>query len=233
MTPSKVEIEHDPGGTSSEKNPRFNKQFRIDTDEDGIFEIYKHYRPPLEAQVKRLDTGQRFRMIVAHAKSKGIFSNNDRLHWERESQRNRRKLFAECTSIRRRVDEWLEAGSDVVVMGDINDGPGMDYTEFQFARSAVEIIIGDLYEVDFILRSVVERPRWGKYGWNPSTATFTDSFTDKRVDALIDHILYSQGLSAVADSKSVWNPYQSDHAKPHRKKLQKASDHYPVSVEFQ
>ena len=231
--PAKVEVEHDPGGTATLKNPPFTEQFQIDTDEDGIKELYKHYRPPLEAKVTKLDDNTSFKLMVVHAKSKGIFSNNERLHWEREAQRNRRKLFAECTSIRRRVDEWLKNGEGVVVMGDINDGPGMDFTEFQFARSAVEIVIGDIYEVDSLLRSVASRPKWGNYGWEPSTASFVDSFTGKRVNALIDHILFSQQIDMVPDSGRIWNPYDDDQLANDsaiKAALRKASDHYPVEL---
>ena len=118
-------------------------------------------------------------------------------------------------------------------MGDINDGPGMDYTEFQFARSAVEIVIGDIYEVDTLLRSVVTRPSWGYYGWKPSTASFVDSFTGKRVNALIDHILYSQNIQMVSDSGRIWNPYEDEQLTNDntiKSALQRASDHYPIEL---
>lgn len=107
--PNVCSLQHDPGGRAGHKtNPPFNEAFQADSDADGIKELYKHYRPPLEAKVSRADGGADFWILVAHAKSKGIFSAMDRVHFERTSDRNRRKLFAECSSIRLRVEEWLE-----------------------------------------------------------------------------------------------------------------------------
>ena len=126
--PNMVKAEHDPGGKAGTvKNPRFNEPFQADSDGDDIKELYTHYRPPLEAKITRLDGGKDFWVIVVHAKSKGIFSAMDRIHFERASERNRRRIFAECLSIRQRVDEWIDKQRDVIVMGDVNDGRCLDF----------------------------------------------------------------------------------------------------------
>lgn len=232
--PNVVTVSHDPGGTAGSKsNPPFKDAFQIDSDLDGIKEVYKHYRPPLEAKIQRTDSGAGFWMIVAHAKSKGIFSAMDRVNFERTSDRNRRKLFAECTSIRRRVEDWLASNRPTVVMGDINDGPGFDYYESRFGRSAVEIILGDVFERDTLLSYPIGRPKFGRYGWEPSTARFTDNFTGDKVNALIDHIMASSHVtSSGAAPALVWNPYQLDAAKPLKSSLLDASDHFPVTLDI-
>ncbi len=117
-------------------------------------------------------------------------------------------------------------------MGDINDGPGMDYYEAQFGRSAVEILMGDIFEPERILRNYCGRPKWGKYGWEPSSTRFKDRITGTNVNALIDHILISSGLNYTNDSHKIWNPYHLDEAKPIKTSLFDASDHFPVSIEF-
>lgn len=227
-------VEHAPGGREGHKtSPPFNKSFQADSDGDGIPEIYKHYRPPLEAKVTRADGKPSFWMIVVHTKSKGIFSAMDRIHFERQSDRNRRKLFAECTSIRLRVDEWLKDNRPVVVMGDVNDGPGFDYYESRFGRSAVELILGDVFDLDGMLRYPIGRPKFGRYGWEPSTARFTDTFTGDKVNALIDHIMVSSHIvPAPGVSALVWNPFQLDEAKPLKSALLNASDHFPVTLDI-
>lgn len=232
--PQVASVAHDPGGRSGHAtNPPFDESFQADSDADGIREIYKHYRPPLEARVTRADGGAPFWMIVAHAKSKGIFSAMDRVHFERTSDRNRRKLFAECASIRLRVGDWLDADRPVVVMGDINDGPGFDYYESRFGRSAVELILGDVFNRDRLLCYPVGRPKFGRYGWEPSTARFTDSFTGDKVNALIDHIMVSMHFQPLPDGAAqVWNPYQLDAARPFRQALLAASDHFPVTLDL-
>lgn len=232
--PAKVSCAHDPGGRSGAvRNPRFNEAFQLDSDGDGIREVYKHYRPPLESKVTRADGGDPFWVMVVHAKSKGIFTAMDKVHFDRASERNRRKLFAECSSIRRRVDDWLSEDRAVVVMGDINDGPGFDYYEERFGRSAVELLMGDLFAPDDILRNYVGAPKFGRFGWEPSSARFTDPYTDDLVNALIDHILASRHLQADGDEPGkVWNPYQLDAAQPLRASLNKASDHFPITLDI-
>ncbi|WP_172841095.1 endonuclease/exonuclease/phosphatase family protein [Rhodovulum sp. P5] len=231
--PDVFEVTHDPDGRKgSVSDPPFNEQFQMDSDGDGIKELYKHYRPPLEAKVTRKDGGDDFWLMVVHAKSKGIFDAMDRVHFERASERNRRKLFAECTSIRNRATDWLHDGRPVVVMGDINDGPGFDFYEGRFGRSAVEVIMGSIFEPEDILCSHLGMPKWGRYGWEPSTARFTDAFTGDTVNALIDHILASRKVAVAEGGAKVWNPWQLDLAEPLKPALRDGSDHFPVTLDI-
>jgi endonuclease/exonuclease/phosphatase family metal-dependent hydrolase len=232
--PTVLTVSHAPGGsTRSKSNPRFDGEFYFDTDDDRIKEVYKHYRPPLEAKVKVKATGKEFRLLVAHTKSKGIFSSIDMIHLERESRRNRLKLFAECAWIRCRIDEWLDKGHPVVVMGDINDGPGMDEYEMRYGRSGVEVIMGNLFDPDRILRNLAGQPQWGPYGWSPSSVRFTDRITETQINVLIDHILLSADLKTSGQNPhQIWNPYENDQAKPLKTELFQASDHFPVTVDL-
>ncbi len=230
--PTVLTVSHAPGGSATSKsNPRFDKEFYCDTDDDRIKEVYKHYRPPLEVKVKVRASGREFRLIVAHTKSKGIFSSIDMIHLERESRRNRLKIFAECRWIRSRVDEWLDKGYEVVVMGDINDGPGMDEYEFRYGRSGVEVIMGNLFEPNRILRNLAGQPKWGRFGWSPSTVRFKDRITETNINVMIDHILVSSGLRTSGQTPhKIWNPYEYDQAKPLKQAFLDASDHFPVTL---
>ncbi|WP_424930987.1 endonuclease/exonuclease/phosphatase family protein [Amaricoccus macauensis] len=232
--PDVLSATHDPGGRAGAvRNPRLDESFQIDSDADGIKEIYRHYRPPLEARITRADGAPPFWIMVVHAKSKGIFTAQDRVHFERTSERNRRKLFAECTSVRIRVDEWLDADRPVAVMGDVNDGPGFDFYESRFGRSAVELIMGNIFEPDRLLRYPLGEPKWGRYGWEPSTARFTDRFTGDLVNALIDHIMVSRHFTPQGERPArVWNPYQFEEAEPLKSALRDASDHFPVTLDI-
>ena len=231
--PDKLTVKHDPGGKAkTKKNPPFDGDFYYDTDDDRIKEVYKHYRPPLEVSVTVGQDGKEFSVIVAHPKSKGIFDSMDMLHWERSSKRNRLKLYAECEWIRRRVDEWLDDSRHVVVMGDFNDGPGMDFYEFKHGRSAIELVMGDLFEPDRILRNHAGMPKWTSYGWKPSSARFKDRMTEDYVNVLIDHILVSAKLPIVDGSYKIWNPFQDAVAKTIRSDLLEASDHFPVTLDI-
>lgn len=233
---NKVAVTHKPTKAQS-KNP-FEAPFLVDTSDTLIKEHYKHYRPPLELSVKRVAGGDEFaRIIVAHTKSKGIFDRVDMARFVQVSERNRKKLFAECLSIRERVDQWLidEPGRHVIVMGDINDGFGMDFYERRYAKSAVDLLLGDVWYPERILKHVLPRPKLGRYGWSPSTSQFTDKGTGDRVNVLIDHILVSQKVKI--EGFTVWNPYydHKDDAKNQmvdsiKDALFGAADHFPVSA---
>ena len=231
--PDKFSIVHKPGGISGdEDNPPFDEEFLFDTDDDRIKEYYQFYFPPLEAEVTVKSTGFKFRLMVVHPKSKGIFSSVDLLHWGRESRRNRRKLYAECAWIRKRVEEWLGDNQAIVVMGDFNDGPGMDYYEVNFGRSAFEMVMGDIFDPKAILINHAGRPKWTDYGWNPASASFKDAFTGSRVNVLIDHILISKNIPIEPGSYKIWNPDQHAELEPDNKKFTNASDHFPVTLDL-
>ena len=233
---NKVTVKHVPVQDKS-KDP-FDAPFLVDTTESMIKEYYEHYRPPLELSVRPAGGGDELaRIIVAHAKSKGIFDNVDFARFEQISERNRKKLYAECFSMRARCDQWLDDHPDmnIIVMGDINDGFGMDYYEQRFSRSAVETLLGDVWRPERILKHVLPQPRLGKYGWTPSTGRFKDRLTGDQVNVLIDHILVTQGVG-VSDAM-VWNPYLKQNTeaktvevKAMRDALRGASDHFPVSA---
>lgn len=60
-----------------------------------------HNRPPLELSIHfAVNRKELARLIVAHAKSRGIFDRVDFARYEHLSERNRKKLFAEYMPIR-------------------------------------------------------------------------------------------------------------------------------------
>jgi len=188
----------------TEAGKRFDEPFLMDTTDRLIKEQYKHYRPPLELSI--LDTNDSFisRVIVAHTKSKGIFDKVDFARYEQLSKRDRLRLFAECMHIRERVDTYLEKGEQTMVMGDINDGFELDFYENKFSKSAVELLMGDPWIPEFILKSVLPRPKLNAYGWSPNSSRYRDRITGDEFNVLIDHILVSQGLHF--KNGKVWNP---------------------------
>ena len=232
---NKVNLIHDPEKRLS-RHP-FDKPFLVDTTDTLIKEQYKHYRPPLELSVREpVDGGVELaRLIIAHTKSKGIFDSVDLARFEQLSERNRKKLYAECFSIRERCNQWFDekSGIKIIVTGDINDGLGLDYYEQRFSRSAVEILLGDVWKPDKILQHVVPRPKLGKYGWTPSSSRFRDRITGDNFNVLIDHILVSR--SVIVSNAQIWNPFLKDapnNVKNMKTLLKEASDHFPVSVEI-
>lgn len=217
-----------------DKDNQFDKPFLIDTTNKLIKEQYEHYRPPLELTIKDLQGREFSKAVVVHTKSKGIFSVVDYARFEQISERDRMRLYAECMSIRMKCDDYIDRGSEVMVMGDVNDGIGMDFYEHRFSKSAVEILLGDVWQPEKILRSVAEKPSWGYYGWKPSSGRYKDRITEDDVNVLIDHLLVSRKLKV--NSGKIWNPYEQDddaQVQGISYELKHASDHYPVVADVE
>lgn len=228
---SKIMVDFTP--TSSKKN-QFDKPFLVDTTNKLIKEQYQHYRPPLELTIRNLLGDEISKVIVAHTKSKGIFSAVDYAKFEQISARDRMRLYAECMSIRLKCDDYIKNGSEVIIMGDINDGIGMDFYENKFSKSAVEILLGDVWHPEKILKSVLPKPKWTNSGWKPSSSKYKDRITEDTVNVLIDHVFISTGLST--QNGKVWNPYQlkdDSDVQEIRNELIKGSDHFPITAEIE
>ncbi len=228
---SKINVEHTP---TTDPNNQFDEPFLVDTTNKLIKEQYKHYRPPLELTIKNLLDDHFSKVIIAHTKSKGIFAPVDYAKFEQISQRDRMRLYAECMSIRKKCDDYINDGSNVIVMGDINDGVGMDFYENRFSKSAVEILLGDVWKSEMILQSVLTKPKWTSNGWKPSSSRYRDRITEDNINVLIDHILISRGLTT--SQGKVWNPYleKNDLAiQSISKDLKNASDHFPIVAEVE
>jgi hypothetical protein len=234
---SRVQVQLDQGGGSG-RSPAFDSAYFVDTDDDSVEERITFYRPPLEVTLTDLGSGTTASVIVCHNKSKGIFNPTDLVHWERESRRSRRLLMGQAAWIRDRVDERLGEGHNVIVMGDFNDGVGMDWYEQRFGRSSVETIVGDILEPDGLLRHGAGRPRWvrSKGAWVPASTSFKDRFTHDFVRVLIDFILVSDGLQpdlTNGNAYVVWNPYSDpDLTSAINAQLKAASDHFPVTIDL-
>ena len=83
------------------------------------------------------------RLIGAHLKSKAPHGARSRDEIMRKAIANRRKQQAQAVWLRQRVEAHLAAGEHLIVLGDMNDGPGLDEYENLFGHSSVEIIMGE------------------------------------------------------------------------------------------
>ncbi len=213
---------------------RFNQPFLMDTTNRMIKEQYQHFRPPLELSILGLDNTLLTRVIIAHTKSKGIFDKVDYARFEQISQRDRLRQFGECMHIRERCDQYLYKGQQVMVMGDINDGFELDFYENRFSKSALEILLGELWKPEWILKSVLPKPKLNAHGWTPYSGRYKDRITGDQFTVLIDHILVSQGIRVIKGQ--VWNPFleKADPLVQSVKDLLiQASDHFPIFTEVE
>ena len=235
--PDVITCHHDPKGTAydadaQEKAPRFDTKFYLDTDVDDQPDMHRFSKPPLELQITH---PRRLRLIGVHNKSKAPHGARSEKDATRRSLANRRKQLAQAVWLRRRIDDHLDSGDDVVVLGDLNDGPGLDAYETLFGRSSVEVIVGSTEDPARQLfdphASVQINPR---QGWTLSTARFYNGDLRQFVSALLDYVLVSKNLRPKARWQ-IWHPFDVPRYYRDQKlrdALLDASDHYPVTVDL-
>ncbi len=233
--PDRLTVTHDPKGGGVGEMPRFDHSYQIDLDVDGALDKVVFSKPPLEIEA-RTATGFRFRMIGAHLKTKAPHGATSPEEVKRISIANRRKQLAECVWLRARILEHLKAGDPLLVMGDLNDGPGLDEYEKLFGRSGVEIVLGWDEPHDIRMFDPHARMTFGqKVGVMPTTARFYLSEQKRYFQALLDYVMVSPDLRAMEPSWRIWHPFDDPvcyGTEELREALLMASDHFPVSIDL-
>ncbi len=230
----KLSATHDPRGEETGRKgspnaPRFDGTFRIDLDIDATEDLVRFSKPPLELSA-RSKSGTEFRLIGAHLKSKAPHGEYTRDGILRASIANRRKQLAQAIWLRSRVTAHLGDGDPVILMGDLNDGPGLDEFEHLFGRSAVEILLGDDMFDPNAHQSLQPRP-----GAIPTTARFVQPGNGRFLRALLDYIMVSKDLMSRRPAWRIWHPFDDVdcwNMPELREALLMASDHFPVTLEI-
>ena len=228
--PDVLNVAHDPRDDGA---PRFDGTIQMDLDVDAKPDPVKWSKPPLELAVTHT-SGAVFRLIGVHAKSKAPHGARNEAEVLRISIANRRKQLAQCIWLRKRVDAHLAAGDNVIVMGDFNDGPGLDEYEKLFGRSGVEIVLGEDGDeplFDPHARTALSQ----RIGAMPVTARFQLRGKGRYPSALLDYVMVSAGVRKMGAEWTILHPF--DHAECYDDKMMcdallTASDHFPVVLEL-
>ena len=186
-------------------------------------------KPPLELAVTTKG-GTPLRMIGAHLKSKAPHGARSKDEVTAVSIANRRKQLAQAIWLHRRVEEHVAAGEHVVVIGDLNDGPGLDEFEKLFGQSSVEIVMGSLLN-DPHAQSL-KQPRATAL---PSTSRFYNPETKRYFGALLDYVMISHSLMGLRPQWRIWHPFEDAECigdDEMRMALLNASDHFPVTLDL-
>ncbi|MBL3569586.1 endonuclease [Rhodovulum sulfidophilum] len=238
--PDRLQARHDPQGQPTGRKgareaPRFDGVFRWDVDVDAAPDLIRFSKPPLELAVETA-SGASLRMIGVHAKSKAPHGARSPEEVIRISIENRRKQLAQCIWLRQRVETHLEAGEPLIVLGDLNDGPGLDEYEKLFGRSGLEIVLGQDGPPDRRLYDPHARAALqGLLAAQPASARFYVPATGRYLSALLDYVLVSPDMRARAPVWRIWHPFDDPelYRVPElREALLTASDHFPVSLDI-
>ncbi|WP_299351326.1 endonuclease/exonuclease/phosphatase family protein [uncultured Shimia sp.] len=236
--PQKLSARHDPQGHETGKKgakdaPRFDGVFRIDLDVDATEDMVRFSKPPLEVALTT-QKGTDLRLIGAHLKSKAPHGARGRDEIMKMSIANRRKQLAQAIWLRHRVEQHLEAGEPLIVLGDLNDGPGLDEYEDLFGRSSVEIIMGELGH-DCLYDPHARQAMQARFGAQASTSRFYIAQKKRYIQALLDYVMISPDLRSKSPEWRIWHPFDDPdcYALPElRDALLTASDHFPVVLDI-
>lgn len=229
--PDVLEAVHSP--IEAPDAPRFDTSLAIDLDIDATPETVTFSKPPLELEMRAKATGAQWRMIGVHAKSKAPHGARNDTEALQMQVANRRKQLAQCIWIRRRVDQLLAMGQNVMVMGDFNDGPGLDRFETLFGRSGVEIVLGQGADALFDPHAAMILGQ--RIGVLPSSARFYLRDQERYFQALLDYIMVNGALRQHGARWRIMHPLDDPicwQDKPLSDALLTASDHFPVVMDI-
>lgn len=227
--PDKLTARHAPQAAADA--PRFDQTLRIDLDVDATEDAVVFSKPPLELEVTT-KAGFAFQMIGAHLKSKAPQGAKSEADVLRIAIANRRKQLAQAIWLRRRIDMHLAEDRPVMVMGDLNDGPGLDEFESLFGRSSVEIILGEGEAALFDPHAKQALSRL--LGAAPTSARFWIAPEERYLQALLDYIMVSPQIRARDARWRIWHPMDDPTCWQNvalRDALLAASDHFPVTLD--
>ncbi len=229
--PDVIAASHDP--KSNDNAPSFDGHFAMDLDTDNDQDQVVFSKPPLEAALRTV-SGADIQLMGVHVKSKAPHGAKNRADEISISIENRRKQLAQCIWLRRRTEALLSAGQSVMVMGDFNDGPGLDEYERLFGRSGVEIVMGEAGE-QCLFDPHATRGLKTRLGGLPTTSRFYISHEDRYLSALLDYIMISADLREKSPSWRIWHPFDDRKIYQNqllREALLTASDHFPVVMDI-
>lgn len=228
--PARLTARHAPRPGNAQV-PRFDGTFEIDLDIDATRDKVQFSKPPLELDIETA-SGTAFSLIGAHLKSKAPHGARSAAHAMKLAIANRRKQLAQAIWLRARIDQLLAEARPVMVMGDLNDGPGLDEFEGLFGRSSVEIVMdgpgGALFDPH------ARRALSSRLGAAPTSARFWIKPEKRYLQALLDYIMISSELQSQGPDWRIWHPLDDPECWADtalRDALVTASDHFPVTLD--
>jgi endonuclease/exonuclease/phosphatase family metal-dependent hydrolase len=238
--PAKVSASLAPGSTLT----TLLDPWSADPDGDMLLGPYEFTRRPLVVDIQ-VGT-HAMQVIVMHTKSN--FVNQGEALWKNPVHRQeyvvaalkaRRRNATEGMRARRYMDERMAAAptARIVLLGDLNDGPGLDYFEENYlAHNVTDILVGSAFDPEHIfVHAQHDVPAAQRF--SAVFDDFVENVTKKKL--LLDHILLSPaftgttGLRKMASSGKIHHAeYEAQLHNGGKKREDRATDHRPASVEL-
>jgi hypothetical protein len=128
----------------------------------------------------------------------------------------------------------------VVVSGDLNDGPGLDFFEEYFLLfDSVDVLLGSAFSKTRMLEPLLIRHKYvaQQNQWSCIFSDYVDKIDNKKI--LLDHIFVSAALCKVVTHAGIAHDVYDRHSPEHEasslppySRQYRLSDHRPVFADF-
>ncbi len=232
----------DPRIPTDDLTQGLQQPWQADIDGDHRLENYDFTRLPLVLEGETGDDGESIRIVTLHTKSKYV--HNGKELFENEATRgefvvaalkNRRRISSEAMRTRKYLDDLVKRAPEtrVVVTGDFNDGPGIDYFETRYlTHNVTDILLGSTYYPDWLFRHALIPNVSEDKRFTAIFDDFVDNIPNRKL--LLDHFLVSPALAArvthAAVAHEAYDAGTDDQAEGRQKYV---SDHRPILIELE
>ncbi len=213
-----------------------------DSDVNGDEEVeqYKFTRVPIIVD-GQFGNGKNCKIIAMHTKSNFIQNGEDlwnnpatRQQFIHEALTDRRRISSEALRIRMYLDNLVAADPNalIIVAGDLNDGPGLDYFELRYlTHNVIDLILGSTFDYELLFRHAFINivPPAERY-----SVEFYDFVEGMQKKLLLDHIALSPALpNGIVSGGILHNEYNAAiDTNATRDRQKRPSDHRPVYVDI-
>ncbi len=216
----------------------YAQSWPVDVVGDLILEGYEFTREPLEVELTV--SGRPVLLVNLHSKSKYI--HGGRALWDNEATRpqfiaqavrNRRRIAAELMRVRMALDERLEDDPEarIVVVGDLNDGPGVDFFEEHYLiHNVVAVVSGNPFNPRRMLRHAFIDRELRDRNWTARFDDYIDGIRDRPL--LLDHILLAPSMywGPFRNARIEHEAFEAQISRSASGRMRAPSDHRPQSV---
>ncbi len=216
--------------------------WQADIDGDHRLENYDFTRLPLVLEGETGENGQIARIVTLHTKSKYVHGGRElfenvatRREFVIAALKNRRRISSEAMRTRRYLDDLMKSTPEslIIVTGDFNDGPGIDYFETRYlTHNVTDILLGSTYYPSRLFHHALIPKVSGDKRFTAIFDDYVDNIPNRRL--LLDHFLVSPALAPRVTSAAIahdeYDAGTDDQAEGRQKFV---SDHRPILIELE
>lgn len=204
--------------------------WEFDKDGDYKLDTVNFTRTPLEMDFTI--NQKTLKIVTVHLKS--LFVNKGQELWTNietrnfyiaASLQNRKRILTEAIKLREYVDSTLSQSPNMIILGDMNDGPGREYFEkYLLGMDITSELLGNIYFPKNIFSTTLDPDN----DYSVIFDDFVSNMPERKI--LLDRILISPSLIDIVNESLVNHDTFDSVTTDINKRDGRPSDHRPVSL---